>query len=99
MEFDIHKIDCEDNILAQGLMGKAKAIFDGSDANSAVSQLCDGPNAIANCDRGIATHGWSQGAQIASLGEFSSASYLLFTVPDTAILTSLALFYIRRREL
>lgn len=37
MEFDIHKIDCEDNFLAQGLMGKAKAIFDGSDANSAVS--------------------------------------------------------------
>ena len=26
MEFDIHKIDCEDNILAQGLMGKAKAM-------------------------------------------------------------------------
>ena len=39
MEFDIRKIDCEDNFFAQGLMGKAKAIFDGRDANSAVSHL------------------------------------------------------------
>lgn len=52
-----------------GFKAKSQEIFDGNIADSVVSQLCDGPNPIANCDLGIATHGWSQGSHLAVLGE------------------------------
>ena len=52
---------------SQGLLDKAKAIFDENNDASAVSQLCD--MVEVNCDMGIATHGFSQGAQLASLGK------------------------------
>ena len=29
--------------------------------------MCDGPDALANCDLGVAVHGYSQGAQLGSL--------------------------------
>ena len=51
-----------------GTLDKAKTIFDETDTNSAVSQLCNLD--YTNCDLGIATHGFSQGAQLlASLGK------------------------------
>ena len=39
------------------LVQKAGAIFDPTDEGSVVSQLCDGPAALANCDLGIAVQG------------------------------------------
>lgn len=69
-------IGCEGNTRVQGytfgfqgLNHKTQEIFDSTIDDSVVTQLCDGPDAIANCDLGIATHGHSQGANIASLGE------------------------------
>jgi len=63
-----------------GFKAKSEAIFGGG--NSVVSQLCDGPNPIANCDLGIATHGWSQGAHLAVLGErgYSLLCFSLITL-------------------
>ena len=66
-------IYCVSNITGcDGFKDKSQEIFDGNIADSVVSQLCDGPNPIANCDLGIATHGWSQGAHLAVLGEKST---------------------------
>lgn len=65
-------INITHNITTTGCGGfedKSQEIFDGNIADSVVSQLCDGPDPIANCDLGIATHGWSQGAHLAVLGE------------------------------
>ena len=53
--------------MCPGFEAKSEEIFGGGD--SVVSQLCDGTNPIANCNLGIATHGWSQGAHLAVLGE------------------------------
>ena len=71
-----------------GIESKAQAMFDETEPNSALTKLCDGPDALANCDLGVATSGWSQGAQIASLGMqpsivalidlFCSLSHLFF---------------------
>ena len=36
---------CESNFFFQGIKDKAKAIFDSTDDNSVVSQLCDGSGA------------------------------------------------------
>lgn len=58
---------CESNYFFQGIKDKARAIFDSTDDNSVISQICDGSDALANCNRGIATNGYSQGAQLASL--------------------------------
>ena len=50
---------------ARGFDDKSQEIFDGGVSDSVVTQLCDAPSSkIANCDLGIATHGWSQGAHI-----------------------------------
>jgi len=74
VEYDDSVIDyasaCEGNRIwdFKGFTHKAREIFDGSVADSVISQLCDGPNAIANCRLGIASHGFSQGAHIAALG-------------------------------
>ena len=46
---------CDSNYFFQGIKDKAKAIFDSTDDNSVVSQLCNGSDALANCNRGIAT--------------------------------------------
>ena len=45
-------IGCKGNYFFQGIEDKARAIFDSSDANSVVSQLCDGVDALANCTLG-----------------------------------------------
>ena len=72
---------CEGGYFYQGILDKARAIFDGNDENSVVSQMCDGPDALANCDLGVAVHGYSQGAQLGSLaGNFDKriSAALLF---------------------
>ena len=59
---------CESNFFFQGIKDKARAIFDSTDDNSVISQICDGSDAsLANCNLGIAANGYSQGAQLASL--------------------------------
>jgi len=51
-----------------GFSDKSQEIFDGDVSDSVISQLCDNHSTkLANCDLGIATHGWSQGAHIAAL--------------------------------
>ena len=40
-----------------GLVEKAEKIFDPADEGSVIHQLCDGPEALANCDLGIAVQG------------------------------------------
>jgi len=57
---------------SQGLLDKTKAIFDEDNNDSAVSQLCNLDE--VDCDLGIATHGFSQGAQLASLGKLLCCS-------------------------
>lgn len=66
-----------------GFKDKSQEIFGGGD--SVVSQLCDGTNPIANCDLGIATHGWSQGAHLAVLGERGILFMLSFSLTLTLI--------------
>ena len=69
---------CDGNLLLldfKGFNDKAQEIFDGTVADSVVNQMCAGTNALANCDLGVASHGWSQGAHIAILGKAYSCSY------------------------
>ena len=43
---------CDSSYFFQGIKDKAKAIFDSTDDNSVVSQICDGSDALATCDLG-----------------------------------------------
>merc|ERR1712008_25615 len=48
-----------------GMMGKARPIFNSRDQESCVARLCARPS--ADCNRGLAVHGFSQGAQLSAL--------------------------------
>lgn len=68
-----------------GLVEKAEKIFDPADEGSVIHQLCDGPEALANCDLGIAVQGVSQGSLI--LGQATNlekriSAALLWAVGD-----------------
>ena len=54
-----------------GIESRARAMFDGTSPLSALTKLCDQASyPFINCDLGVATSGWSQGAQLATLGVF-----------------------------
>lgn len=57
-----------DGFMEYGVVAKARDIFDRGDEGSVQYQLCDGPDALANCSLGVAVSGVSQGSQIALLG-------------------------------
>jgi len=80
---DILGIDLED--VGIGLVQKAEKVFDPTDEGSIIYQVCDGPEAFANCNLGIAVQGLSQGslivAQATNLDKRISAA-LLWAVGD-----------------
>jgi len=51
-----------------GVVQKAQHIFDPSIEGSIIQQACDGPDAFANCELGIAAAGVSQGSLMAAQG-------------------------------
>lgn len=55
-------------LTCEGFLAKAKAMFDLEHPESCLSVLCSQPQ--ADCAQGVAVHGFSQGAQLASLSSY-----------------------------